>query len=53
MPNGYTSELKSILFECSQIKPEDLLQYDTIIFGGGLYASGINGISLITKNFKQ
>jgi menaquinone-dependent protoporphyrinogen IX oxidase len=46
------SELKSILFECSQIKPEDLLQYDTIIFGGGLYASGINGISLITKNFQ-
>ncbi len=25
--------------------------YDTIIYGGGLYAGGISGVSLITKNF--
>lgn len=25
--------------------------YDTIIYGGGLFAGGVNGISLITKNF--
>jgi len=27
-----------------------LEQYDTIVFGGGLYAVGINGIGLIKKN---
>ncbi|HHW67744.1 MAG: hypothetical protein PWP07_207 [Epulopiscium sp.] len=41
------------LYECSKIKPESLLSYDTIVFGGGLYASGINGVSLITKNFQR
>ena len=30
-----------------------VMKYDTIIFGGGLYASGISGISLITKNFEK
>jgi len=32
------------------VKADDLLQYDTIIYGGGLYAEIINGVSLITKN---
>ena len=35
------------------IKPEDLLKYDTIIYGGGLYAEIIAGVSLITKNFEK
>lgn len=35
-----------------QVKPEDLTQYDCIIYGGGLYAGGVNGFSLITKNFE-
>jgi len=30
---------------------DDIIQYDTIIYGGGLYAVGINGISLIKNNF--
>jgi menaquinone-dependent protoporphyrinogen IX oxidase len=30
----------------------DLLPYDTIVYGGALYAAGINGLSLITKNFE-
>lgn len=29
-----------------------LTRYDTIIYGGGLYASGIAGISTISKNFE-
>lgn len=45
-------ELKADLFESSEIKNEGLFEYDTIIFGGGLYASGINGIGLVTKNFQ-
>lgn len=30
---------------------EDLEKYDVIIYGGGLYAVGINGISLIKENY--
>lgn len=32
------------------IKIDDLLEYDTIIYGGGLYAEVINGVTIITKN---
>lgn len=32
---------------------DDLDQYDVIIYGGGLYAVGINGISLIKNNFDK
>lgn len=32
---------------------EDLDPYDVIIYGGGLYAIGINGISLIKNNFDR
>lgn len=46
-----TEELKADLYEISEIKPHNLLDYETIIYGGGLYASGINGISFITNNF--
>ena len=35
------------------IKTDDLMKYDTIIYGGGLYAEVINGVSLITKNFDK
>ncbi len=31
---------------------KDLLNYDVIIYGGGLYAGGINGLKLITENFE-
>lgn len=36
--------------EAKSIKAEDLNVFDTIIYGGGLYAEIINGVSLITKN---
>lgn len=39
--------------EAKSIKPDDLLKYDTIIYGGGLYAEIINGVSLITKNIEK
>lgn len=41
------------VFDYSNITIDTLLQYDTIIFGGDLYANGINGASMITKNFKK
>ena len=46
------NELNVDLFNYKDIKARKLATYDTIVFGGGLYASGINGISLITKNFE-
>ncbi len=39
--------------EAKGVKAEDLLKYDTIIYGGGLYAEVINGVSLITKNYEK
>jgi menaquinone-dependent protoporphyrinogen IX oxidase len=45
------NELDADLFNYKEIKIEKLVAYDTIIFGGGLYASGFNGISLLTRNF--
>ena len=32
---------------------EDLMDYDTVVYGGGLYAVGINGLKLITDNYDK
>jgi len=39
--------------DAKDIKITDLLGYDTIIYGGGLYAEVIAGVSLITKNLDK
>lgn len=39
------------LMEKKAVRPEQLGDYDTIIYGGGLYAGGVSGIELLTKNF--
>ena len=39
--------------EHKTVKPEDLDAYDTIIYGGGLYAEVIAGVTLITKNMEK
>ena len=44
--------------ECSAVESKtadvsDLEKYDTIIYGGGLYAEVINGVHLITKNLAK
>ena len=39
--------------EAKKVKPDDLLMYDNIIYGGGLYAEVINGVGIITKNIKS
>lgn len=40
------------IFEQSFISADSMAEYSTIIYGGGLYASGILGINYITDNFK-
>lgn len=46
-------ELDGDLYERKKVKAVDLLKYDTIIYGGGLYAGGVSGIDLIVKSFEQ
>ncbi|HEX2927491.1 MAG TPA: flavodoxin domain-containing protein [Ruminiclostridium sp.] len=46
-------ELQADIYEASKISSSMLLLYDTIIYGGGLYAVGINGLKLITKNYEK
>lgn len=33
--------------------PRNLDSYDVIVYGGGLYAGGVSGISFLTKNFSK
>ncbi len=40
------------LREYKTVSPSIFVAYDTIIYGAGLYASGINGIRLITDNLQ-
>ncbi len=46
-------ELNCEVSDVKKVKADDLLKYDTIIYGGGLYAEMIAGICLITKNFDK
>ena len=39
--------------EVKSVSPDELSAYDTIIYGGGLYAEVINGVTLITKNMDK
>lgn len=43
-------ELDVPVFEASRIKPVQLMDYDVVIYGGGLYAGGILGAKLVAKN---
>lgn len=51
--NWLAKELRCDLLEGTKASLNDLINYDTIIYGAGLYASGINGIKLITKNYDK
>lgn len=46
-------ELNCDIKSAETVSKEDFKQYDVIIYGGGLYALGINGISLIKKNYEE
>ena len=39
--------------DAKQVKAADLEAYDTIVYGGGLYAEVIAGVTLITKNLDK
>lgn len=46
-------ELSADLMEADKVKAADLQRYHIIIYGGGLYAGGVSGFSLITQNFES
>lgn len=46
-------DLSADLFEVSKVNPATLQNYDTIIYGGSLYATGIIGVDLLKKNLDQ
>lgn len=43
-------ELKADLFKLSDFSKKKINDYEAVIYGGGVYASGINGIKFIKKN---
>ena len=46
-------ELRADLFARSEITAKSLDLYDTVIFGGGLYVVGINGVKFIKDNLAK
>ncbi|MCL2851891.1 MAG: flavodoxin domain-containing protein [Defluviitaleaceae bacterium] len=42
--------LDAALLEASEIKPPQLMSYEVVVYGGGLYAGGIDGVKIVTKN---
>lgn len=45
-----SKELGADLLKADDVRIEDLQDYDVLVYGGGLYAAGIGGVRLITKN---
>lgn len=58
---GYTKQyakwiaedLAADIFESKEVNSDMLLKYDTIIYGAGIYAGGINGVKLIKENLDR
>ncbi len=48
-----SQELSCEIFERKQVQSDNLKDYTTIIYGGGLYAGGVSGINLIVKSFNK
>lgn len=48
-----SEELGCEAVEYKDVKISDLEKYDTIIYGGGLYAEIINGVTLLTRNMER
>ena len=38
------------LYEAEKMSAENLAEYDTVIYGGGIYAGAINGIEMLKKS---
>jgi len=48
-----TQEISADIFDAAKVSSSIFDSYDTVIYGGGLYVSGINGVKLITNNLPK
>ena len=48
-----SEELSADIFHASKVTANMLTAYEIVIYGGGLYAVGISGVKLITKNLDK
>lgn len=48
-----SEELGCEIVDAKNVKIDDILKYNTIIYGGGLYAEIINGVHMLTKNMDK
>lgn len=48
-----SEELGCEAVDAKKITIDDILKYDTIIYGGGIYAEIINGVHMLTKNMDR
>ena len=48
-----SEELGCSVVDAKKITIDDILKYDTIVYGGGLYAEIINGVHLLMKNMDK
>jgi menaquinone-dependent protoporphyrinogen IX oxidase len=48
-----SSELNADIYSIKNVNISDLINYDTIILGSGLYAGKIQGINIIIDNFEK
>ena len=46
-------ELSADIFNVSEMDTNMMTNYDNVIYGGGLYAVGINGVKYITQNLDK
>lgn len=45
--------LNADLFDKNQVEIKNLYEYDTLIYGGGLYAGGVAGAKFLAKNYDK
>lgn len=45
--------LDAELMDADKVKSADLQKFEAIVYGGGIYAGGVNGIALIKDNFES
>ncbi|KDR95116.1 Protoporphyrinogen IX oxidase, menaquinone-dependent (flavodoxin domain) [Peptoclostridium litorale DSM 5388] len=48
--NWIAEELFADVYEVSKVTPKMLKKYDTLIYGGGIYAASINGLDVVKRN---
>lgn len=46
-------ETGATVFDAKRCKVSDLKDFDTIVYGGGIHAGGIEGIDFLKKNFSK